>query len=380
MFTRRDFSLAVGAGGLMLGGCANAGSRPDMPATPAATSPLSEAMSGTAVPGMAAIVIRNFSVETEYFSGVRAVGSPAMVAPNDRWHLGSDGKAMTATLVAKLVDAGVLSWEQPLSDMLPDLATRMQAAYRGVTLPDLLSHRAGLPENISDLDFFMAFHADTASPTAQRLRYIDRCLQEAPVGPAREGSSYSNTGFIIAAACAEHATGRAFEDMIVREVFDPLGIHSISFDQFGGAGEPQGHVDGRIADQVNDVNPRMFAPAGAMRMTLQDWSRFCIDQMRGEHGRGRLLRTETYRFVHAPQGDTRTALGWGAAPHPMNLRGPALTHSGSDGNWYALVCLFPETGNGVLVAANAAENMQGDQASVAALRALAASVAEPFEG
>ena len=380
MFTRRDFSLAVGAGGLMLGGCANAGSRPDMPATPAATSPLSEAMSGTAVPGMAAIVIRNFSVETEYFSGVRAVGSPAMAAPNDRWHLGSDGKAMTATLVAKLVDAGVLSWERPLSDMLPDLATRMQAAYRGVTLPDLLSHRAGLPENISDLDFFMAFHADTASPTAQRLRYIDRCLQEAPVGPARGESSYSNTGFIIAAACAEHATGRAFEDMIVRELFDPLGIHSISFDQFGGAGEPQGHVDGRIANQLNDVNPRMFAPAGAMRMTLQDWSRFCIDQMQGEHGRGRLLRTETYRFVHAPQGDTRTALGWGAAPHPMNLRGPALTHSGSDGNWYALVCLFPETGNGVLVAANAAESMQGDQASVAALRALAASVAEPFEG
>ena len=63
----------------------------------------------------------------------------------------------------------------------------------------------------------------------------------------------------------------------------------------------------------------------------------------------------------------------------MNLRGPALTHSGSDGNWFALVCLFPETGNGVLVTANAAESMGGDQASVAALRVLAATVAEPFE-
>lgn len=379
MFTRRDFSLAAGAG-LMLGGCASAGSRPDMPATPAAASPLSEAMAGKAVPGMAASVIRNFSVETEYFFGIRALGSPAMIAPNDRWHLGSDGKAMTATLVAKLVDAGALSWERPLAEMLPDLAPRMQPAYRDVTLPDLMSHRAGLPENVSDLDFFMAFHADTAAQTAQRLRYIDRCLQEAPVGPARGESSYSNTGFIIAAACAERAMGRAFEDLIVREVFDPLGIHSISFDQFGGANEPQGHVDGRIANQLSDVNPRMFAPAGAMRMTLRDWSRFCIDQMQGEHGRGHLLRTETYRFVHAPQGETRTALGWGAAPHPMNLRGPALTHSGSDGNWYALVCLFPETGNGVLVAANAAEGMQGDQATVAALRAFAATVAEPFEG
>lgn len=380
MFTRRDFSLVAGASGLMLGGCASAGSRPDLPASPATTSPLSEAMNGTTVPGMAGIVIRNFDVETEYFSGIRALGSPAMVAPNDRWHLGSDGKAMTATLIAKLVDADVLSWERPLSEMLPDLSAGMQPAYRDVTLPDLLSHRAGLPENIADMDFFLAFHADTAAPTAQRLRYITRCLGEAPIGAARAESSYSNTGFIIAAVCAERATGRTFEDLIVREVFDPLGIHSISFDQFGGANEPQGHVDGRIANQLDDVNPRMFAPAGAMRMTMRDWSRFCIDHMQGEQGGGRLLRTETYRFVHAPQGDTRTALGWGAAPHPMNLRGPALTHSGSDGNWYALVCLFPETGNGALVAANAAESMQGDQASVVASRALAATVAAPFEG
>lgn len=101
--------------------------------------------------------------------------------------------------------------------------------------------------------------------------------------------------------------------------------------------------------------------------------------MQGEHGRGRLLRAETYRFLHAPQGETRSALGWGAAPHPMGRRGPALTHSGSDGNWFALVCLFPETGNGALVVANAADSVGGDQASVAALRTLAATIAEPFE-
>ncbi len=61
----------------------------------------------------------------------------------------------------------------------------------------------------------------------------------------------------------------------------------------------------------------------------------------------------------------------------MGLRGPALTHSGSDGNWYALVCLFPQTGNGVLVTANAAESMGGDQATLTALRALTRTVAEP---
>ena len=122
---------------------------------------------------------------------------------------------------------------------------------------------------------------------------------------------YSNTGLLTAAAVAEQATGKPFEDLIVQEVFKPLGMNSISFDQYGGANEPYGHVDGRPADKVTDVNPRMFAPAGAMRLTMGDWGRFCIDQMRGEHGQGKLLKTETYRFLHTGQGDTRSA--WAGA-------------------------------------------------------------------
>lgn len=328
------------------------------------------------------MVIRDFRAEPELVAGVRALGANAPVTAGARWHPGSNGKAMTATMIARLVEAGALAWDRPLAQMLPDLAQGMHAGYRDVTLPDLLSHHAGLPENTSDMAFFATFYDDTAPFTVQRLRYIASCLSEAPIGPARATPSYSNTGPIIAAACAEHATGRPFESLIVTEVFAPLGVRSLSFDQFGGAGEPSGHVDDRVANRPQDANPRMFAPAGAMRLTMSDWARFCIDQMKGEHGRGRLLSTESYRFLHAPQGASAEgagwALGWGAAPHPMNLTGPALTHSGSDGNWYALVCLFPRTGSGVLVVSNAAESMGGDQSTLAAMRALARTVAPVF--
>ena len=343
---------------------------------------LAAALAGKAVPGMTALVIRDFRAGSELVAGKRALGADDPVMPGKRWHLGSDGKAMTATLIARLVEHGALAWDRPLARMLPDLAASMQPAYRDVTLPDLLSHYAGLPENTSDMAFFATFYDDTTTPTAQRLRYIDACLRETPHGPARAAPSYSNTGPLIAAACAERATGKSFEQLIVAEVFAPLRMRSVSFDQFGGAGEPVGHVDGRIADHKDDANPRMFAPAGAMRMTIRDWSRFCSDAMQGERGRGRLLKTGTYRFLHAPQGDAAEgagwALGWGAAPHPMNLAGPALTHSGSDGNWNALVCLFPHTGAGVLVVSNAAESMGGDQATREAMRALARTVAAPF--
>ena len=348
----------------------------------AATSPvLAKAMEGTKTPGMAAIVIRNFKAERELVAGVRRLGSPELIAPGDRWHLGSDGKAMTATLIARLVECGTLAWDRPLDQMLPALAATMRPEYRDVTLPDLLSHHSGLPENHDDIAYFNTFYADRTSATAQRLRYLSVALADAPIGPKRAKPSYSNTGLIIAAAAAEHATGKSFETLIAREVFRPLGMSSFSFDQFGGRHEPVGHINGRVADKALDANPPMFAPAGAMRFTLPDWSKFCIDHLRGQQGQGRLLKPETYRFLHAAQGDNGAqgwALGWGLAQKALGRKGPVLTHAGSDGNWNAFVALFLETGNGVLVATNSADSMGGDKASLAALRALASTIAEPI--
>ena len=375
--TRRKFAVALAAGITVpsLSGCATATAGP-------ASAVLSQSLAGKMVPGMTALVIRDFRAEAERVAGVRTLGSLEPVKTGARWHIGSNGKAMTATMIARLVEAGALAWDRPLKQMLPELAQSMHPAYRDVTLPELLSHHAGLPENTSDLDMFATFYDDVASLTSQRLRYITSCLSETPVGPARATPSYSNTGLLIAAACAERATGHSFESLIASQVFTPLGINSVSFDQFGRSGEPSGHVDGRVADRPQDANPRMFAPAGAMRVSMRDWARFCIDQMKGDGGRGRLLTEDSYRFLHAPQHGSPEgagwALGWGAAPHPMNLNGPALTHSGSDGNWYALVCLFPQSGNGVLVVSNAAESMGAVQSASEVMLALARTVAAPF--
>lgn len=338
---------------------------------------LGEAMAGTQTPGMAALVIRNWRAEREQVAGVRKLGDATPVARGDRWHLGSDGKAMTATLVASAVESGALSWTARLDQLLPDLAEAMHPSYRDVTLPDLLSHRSGLPENIVELEKFYAFYGDPASPRDQGYRYVTQALADPPVGEKRAAQSYSNTGFLIAGVVAERALNSTFETEMTARVFRPLRMRSVSFDHYGHDREPQGHVDGRVANQPRDANPRFFAPAGGFRMSLNDWSRFCIEHMHGERGRGRLLRQETYRFLHTPQGETTAALGWGVQARAVGRQGPALTHAGSDGNWNALVVLYPAHGEGVLVAANAAESMGGDRASVAALRALAQGVSQP---
>jgi CubicO group peptidase (beta-lactamase class C family) len=334
-------------------------------------------MAGAATPGMAALIMRDFRVTGELTAGVRALGSSAPVQRGDRWHLGSDGKAMTATLCARLVERGALAWDDTLDRRLPQLAETMHPSYRDVTLANLLTHRSGLPENITNLDLFGQFYESPAPLPEQRLHYIDLCLREAPAAEKRAAYSYSNTGYLIAGALAERAAGEAFEPLITREVFAPLRMRSVSFNNYGGAGEPMGHVDGRIANQPRDANPAMFAPAGGMRMSLSDWARFCIAHMRGEKGASQLLSAETFRYLHTAQDGGHAALGWGSVPQSLGRRGPALTHSGSDGNWNALVVLYPSSGDGVLVVANAAESMGGDAACSAAIHAIATDLSEP---
>ncbi|MGZ8370376.1 MAG: serine hydrolase domain-containing protein [Caulobacteraceae bacterium] len=338
---------------------------------------LAKAMEGKAVPGMAALVIRDSKVAEQLQAGKRRVDRPDPVKAGDRWNLGSDGKAMTATMVARLVEKGKLRWDTPLAQLLPELAADMQPQYRDVTLLELMSHRAGLPENHDDLPYFYTFLNDKRPLPVQRLDYLRKAVADAPVGPARGDKSYSNTGLILAAAVAERATGKPFEQLMREEVFGPLGMKSPTFAQAAGTSEPIGHVDGRVADQPRDSNPAMFMPAGGVRMSLSDWAMFCIDQMNGDRGQGRLLKPATYKMLHTGQGATNSGLGWGVATAPMGLKGPALTHAGSDGNWYALVVLFLDSRNGVLVVANAAESMGGDKASGAAIKTLASTIAPP---
>jgi CubicO group peptidase (beta-lactamase class C family) len=156
---------------------------------------LAEAMRPTQVPAMGMLVIRDGAISTVAVRGVRRSDGADPVSAGDIWHIGSDGKAMTATLIASLVDRGVLSWDASLAQMLPDLVDRMRPEYREVTLIQLLSHHAGLPHDVSDTRFIDSFYADRRPLPEQRLAYIARALEEPPVAPPGTTFNYSNTGF-----------------------------------------------------------------------------------------------------------------------------------------------------------------------------------------
>ncbi len=338
-----------------------------MPARAAdAGAVLDAAMAGSQVPAMGLAVLRGGHVATLAVRGVRTNTGADPVAIDDRWHIGSDAKAMTAVLIAQLVEAGRLHWDDRIGTVLPEFAT---TAYARATLAELLSHRAGLPHDLVDPVARGVLFGDDGPDdlTARRLHYIARALTDPPVG-APGTYHYANTGYLVAAAMAERVTGESYETLLQRDVLAPLGMTRVRFGTTG-PGEIQGHRGGAPTGP-GDTNPPFFAPTGGFVLPLAEWAAFCLDQLAGARGHGRLLSRAGYRRMQTAQGEGDYGMGWEVRPAYAGHAGPVLIHAGSDTNWFAIAVLFPRTGTGALVVANAGPDMGGDAADRAVLAAI----------
>lgn len=334
-------------------------------AASAAVGPLQALLQSTLseqpLPAMGAVLIRKGQLSERAVLGVRANDAPDKVQADDVWHLGSNGKAMTAVMVARLVERGVLAWDTPLSQLLPELAADMQASYRAVTLRDLLAHQAGLQPDI-DAAWAPVFIRDQRPLHEQRLAFARLALAQPPAFAAGSADGYSNSGVLLAGLVAERATGLSYEALMRRELFEPLGLATAGF----GAthrGQPLGHQAGAPVEGLEGDNPAVLAPAGGIHMSLGDWARFAIDQMAGEQGRGSLLKPETYRLLHqAVRPGGKFGLGWRLQNSMAGVSARHLAHTGSNEAWFALIVLKPDSEDGVLVVSNAGEDAKADKA------------------
>ena len=256
------------------------------PATgdPAVTNLLAPIRAKYQVPAMAAAIVTSKGLVTAGVVGTRKRGTEIAATLNDQWHLGSDTKAMTATLVAKLVEQGRLKWESTVADVFPDMSADFHPEARIITILQLLSHRSGLKPNP---DLVVYGGADGAK---ERLRVVKDELSKAPKYKPGTHYEYSNLGYSIVGAITERITGKSWDQAMQEEVFGPLGMTSVGFGGTGTPGEvdqPWGHTqDGQpVAGNGPAMdNPPVLSPAGRVHCTIQDWAKFIADQLRGARG------------------------------------------------------------------------------------------------
>lgn len=329
---------------------------------------LEAARAQAAIPGLAAVIQVRGKLVAEAAVGLRAEGQPEPVTTLDRWHIGSDTKAFTTTLLGRLVDRGRLRFEETMASALPRLAGELHPAYRAVTLLQLVSSTAGLPGLTDDAELpeFLAVLASAQGVVAQRAAVARHYLARPPASPIGR-FRYSNLGFIIAGAIAEARTGQSWETLLSEEIFVPLGITGAGFGAPGTPGrndQPRGHDEraGRqvalAPDQPEADNPKALGPAGTLHLPLRDWLRFAQDHLDGVRGRGRLLRPATYRRLHTPVRDNY-ALGWGTKLSPDGQI-ELLTHSGSNGHWLADLRIFVPSATILITVMNTATERASD--------------------
>jgi len=307
--------------------------------------------------------------------GVRRLTATDTVTADDHFHLGSNSKAITATLLGALVEDGVLTWDRTIGSSFPELAAGMPAAWRSVTLRQLLTHRSGVAEFMSP-DEILGMPDDTrrGTPAEQRLAFAAWVLQRPPAGRAGE-FIYSNAGYGIAVAIAERATGRPWERLLQERLFDPLGIpaRAVRIGWPGLAGSaPWGHVaDGGSWESHDPTDnriiaiPAALAPAGDLSMTMSAYARFLQMHVRGLAGRDDVLRATTIRVLHEADGDY--AMGWGVQ---QNVMSTVHFHEGSAGTFHVVTLLDPQRGIAVATVANAGGDRAADAIRDAADRAL----------
>ena len=200
-------------------------------ANPAMNAMLESIRAKYELPGLSAAIVSQGQVTAIGAVGVRKIGSPEKLTIHDHVHIGSCTKALTATMVARLIESGKLDWKTTLGEALPDLKGTMDADFRGVTLAQLLTHRAGLP---ADGNWWMLGKGTT---TQQRRALAKGILKEAPLHEPGTKYEYSNVGFTLAGLVAEQATSKSWEELMQKGLFEPLGMKTAGFGPPGAKGK-----------------------------------------------------------------------------------------------------------------------------------------------
>ncbi|GMU91014.1 MAG: hypothetical protein AMXMBFR4_00720 [Candidatus Hydrogenedentota bacterium] len=316
--------------------------------------------------GLAAMVMVDGQVIASAVDGERKKGSGVRLEIGDRWHLGSITKSITATMIARLIEAGRMQWSTTIGECFPDAT--IHEDWKPVTIRHLLTHTAGAPANFS---FLTPRNRPPRGPERTRARQDAalKVLARKPAYPSGEKMVYSNAGYTIAGAMVEKTTGETWEDLVQREVFAPLELQSAGFGPPKSPNktfeQPRGHssiLGWKVAAGDEDDNTPIIGPAGIVHMTLSDLCTYATEHLRGEHGEGKLLSSETYKFLHTPDLDNY-ACGWvlygptGTIPHAY------YWHNGSNTMWYALVAIIPEKKMAVAVTSNDGDIVKAEAAA-----------------
>jgi CubicO group peptidase (beta-lactamase class C family) len=259
------------------------------------------------VAGLAIAVVHRGQTVFGKGYGVRQVGRPEPVDTTTLFAIASTTKAMTAAALAMLVDEGKVHWDDPVTKYLPDFQMYDPWVTRELSVRDLLTHRAGLP----NADFLWTGGDNSPDEIVRRVRFIR------PAYSLRSGFVYQNIMYLVAGKVVEAASGMPWERFVRERIFVPLEMGRTVPTQAAAESLPNRAVPhwprGDSLLVIKNSLADGIAPAGAVWSNVADmsrWLRFLIDS--GRFGGRQLLSVQTWSELFKPQ----VVIPTGADPSP----------------------------------------------------------------
>jgi CubicO group peptidase (beta-lactamase class C family) len=175
---------------------------------------LGELATESAVAG-AALGIWRDGEEILVAHGVLSTATGVAVTPNAVFQIGSITKVWTATMIMQLIEAGRLSLDATVADVLPGVCLGSPDASGEVTVRHLLTHTSGI-----DGDIF----TDTGRGDDCVETYVDQLSEAAWNHPVGAAYSYCNSGFVVLGRMIEVLDGRGWDASLKARLVGPLGL------------------------------------------------------------------------------------------------------------------------------------------------------------
>ncbi|TKG95166.1 class A beta-lactamase-related serine hydrolase [Puteibacter caeruleilacunae] len=323
------------------------------------------------IPAVAYGVIKNDTVLLQHAIGYRDIETKEKAQVNDLFHIGSNTKAFTSFLAAKLVEQGVINWDTRFFDVYPELKNESKSEYAAISLKQLLGNRARLisfqneSEKYPIADYEKNISPDLSLPE-KRYAFIKQVLQYEPIPwYDHPDDRYSNAGFIAAALMLEKASGKTWEELFLK-MSDDLNLGAqIGWPDDNDPEQPKGHINPKAwtFDINKDIIPLpeflkkyhyfnqfmlLNHPSGNVSISLPNFLEYLRLNIRGLNGEDNYLQATTYNDVF--NGYSDYSCGW----MHENYFVPCFHHKGSSGTFNSIAIIEPNKRVGIVILINVA--------------------------
>jgi CubicO group peptidase (beta-lactamase class C family) len=314
----------------------------------------------TGVPGVSFGLVQGGKVVYAGGVGVRQLGKPAAVDGNTRFIIASNTKALATLMLAKLVDAKRITWDTPVTTLLPSFKLGDADTTSKVMVKHLICACTGLPRQ--DLEWLFQWADITPAKVIETLGTMQ------PTSKFGELFQYSNPLAAAAGFIGGHVAfptlelGGAFDKAMQAMVFDPLGMAATTFDfakaQRGNAAVPHApDLDGKPALAIAKVNTSVIPlrPAGGAWSSVNDMLKYVqMELAEGVLANGkRYIGKDALLARRAPQVAIGTDATYGMGLMVDTTWGVSVVHHGGDLiGFHSDMMWLPEFGIGAVILTN----------------------------